>query len=169
MPLRTRLCSRSLSSTVSLAVGLGIARLVCGVEPPVAAVSGTSKSASRTSAPGVRPVPSRQGTSIRRVSGRETPAALANDDETFDDRGTSIDLVTALRLAGVENLELVIARQRVEEAVAIQQLAAAQILPTINIGTNYDAHTGNVQQSSGRILNLQHSAVYAGAGGNPEA
>jgi outer membrane protein TolC len=91
------------------------------------------------------------------------------DDDTPDDRGTSIDLATAVRLAGIENLELVIARQRVEEAVAIQQLAAAQILPTINIGTNYDAHTGNLQQSSGHILNVQRSALYVGAGANAVA
>jgi outer membrane protein TolC len=74
-----------------------------------------------------------------------------------------------LRLAGVENLELVQARQRVEAAVAIQQLAAAQILPTLNLGTNYDSHTGNVQQASGNILNLQRSALYVGAGANAVA
>jgi outer membrane protein TolC len=67
-------------------------------------------------------------------------------------------------LAGVENLELIQARQRVEIAVAIQQLAAAQYLPNINMGTNYDAHTGNLQQASGNILNLQRSALYVGAG-----
>src|SRR5688500_9177430 len=47
-----------------------------------------------------------------------------------------IDLVTALRLAGVENPEIQIAQQRVVEAVALRQLAAAQFLPTINAGLN---------------------------------
>src|SRR5262245_54494469 len=169
MPYKTRERKGRWSPTVSLAVGLGIARFVWGTEPPDVTFPGTRQSPSRTSTHSARPVPSRPGSSIRQVSGTESPEALANDDETLDDRGTSIDLVTALRLAGVENLELVIARQRVEEAVAIQQLAAAQMLPTINIGTNYDAHTGNVQQSSGRILNLQRSALYVGAGANAVA
>src|SRR5215472_8545988 len=107
---------------------------------------------------------------IQLIAGTEPPepGAITNGDQP-DDRGTSIDLPTALRLAGVENLDLVLARQRVEEAVAIQQYAAAQILPNVNLGMNYDAHTGNLQQSSGNILNLQRSALYVGAGANAVA
>ena len=75
-----------------------------------------------------------------------------------------IDLDTALRLAGVQNPELNVARQRVLEAVAVRQLAAAQFLPSINPGMNYDTHTGNLQQSNGNILSLNRSAVYVGAG-----
>ena len=41
-----------------------------------------------------------------------------------------IDLDTALRLAGVQNPELNVARQRVLEAVAVRQLAAARFLPS---------------------------------------
>ncbi len=77
-----------------------------------------------------------------------------------------LDLNTALRLAGVENPEVNLARQRVVEAVAFRQFAAAQILPTINLGTNYDSHTGNLQQSNGNILSVNRSAVYVGAGAN---
>ena len=77
-----------------------------------------------------------------------------------------LDLTTALRLAGVENPELNLARQRVLEAAAFRQFAAAQILPTINVGTNYDSHTGNLQQSNGNILSVNRSAVYVGAGAN---
>jgi outer membrane protein TolC len=75
-----------------------------------------------------------------------------------------IDLNTALRLAGVQNPELLIARQRVVESERLRQLAAAQILPTINAGTNYDTHTGVLQQSNGNILSVNRSAVYVGAG-----
>ncbi len=80
-----------------------------------------------------------------------------------------IDLNTALRLAGVENPELNLARQRVVEAAAFRQFAAAQILPSINFGTNYDSHTGVLQQSNGNILSVQRSAVYVGAGANAVA
>ncbi len=81
----------------------------------------------------------------------------------------AIDLNTALRLAGVENPELNLARQRVVEAVAIRQFAAAQILPTLNTGTSYDSHTGPLQQSNGNILSVNRSAVYVGAGSNAVA
>lgn len=75
-----------------------------------------------------------------------------------------IDLNTALRLAGVQNPQLMIARQRVVEAQALRQLAAAQFLPSINYGVNYDNHTGNLQQSNGNILSVNRSALYVGAG-----
>ena len=75
-----------------------------------------------------------------------------------------IDLDTALRLAGVQNPELNLARQRVLESVALRQLAAARFLPSINPGMNYDTHTGNLQQSNGNILSVNRSAVYVGAG-----
>lgn len=75
-----------------------------------------------------------------------------------------IDLDTALRLAGVQNPELNLARQRVLESVALRQLAAARFLPSINPGMNYDTHAGNLQQSNGNILSVNRSAVYVGAG-----
>lgn len=75
-----------------------------------------------------------------------------------------IDLDSALRLAGVENPELMLARQRVTEAAARRQYAAAQLLPSINAGTSYDDHTGNVQQSNGAMLSVDRQALYVGAG-----
>jgi outer membrane protein TolC len=77
-----------------------------------------------------------------------------------------IDLNTALRLANVQNPDLLIARQRVVESVALRQLAAAQFLPSLNLGGNYDTHTGVLQQSNGNILSVNRSAVYVGAGSN---
>jgi outer membrane protein TolC len=75
-----------------------------------------------------------------------------------------IDLGSVLRLAGVQNPQLLLARQRVLEAVAQRQFAAAQFLPTLNGGASYDSHTGNLQQSSGNILSTNRSSVYVGAG-----
>ncbi|WP_020471768.1 TolC family protein [Zavarzinella formosa] len=75
-----------------------------------------------------------------------------------------IDLATALQLAGSENPELMLARERLTEAGAIQQLAAAQILPNINLGTNYDLHRGALQQSNGNILKVNRDAMYVGLG-----
>jgi outer membrane protein TolC len=80
-----------------------------------------------------------------------------------------VDLPCVLRLAGINNPEILIARQRVLEAQAVRLLAMAQALPNLNGGGNYDAHTGPVQQSSGNILQVNRNAFYLGAGANAVA
>ncbi|MBI3821209.1 MAG: TolC family protein [Planctomycetes bacterium] len=75
-----------------------------------------------------------------------------------------IDLATALRLAHVDNPEIRLARERVREALAYRQLAAAQFLPTINSGGNFDLHRGPLQQSSGEILKVNRDSLYLGLG-----
>jgi outer membrane protein TolC len=75
-----------------------------------------------------------------------------------------IDLATALRLANVDNPEIRLARERVREAVALRQLAAAQFLPTINVGSNFDHHLGPVQQSNGELLKVNRDSLYLGLG-----
>jgi outer membrane protein TolC len=69
-----------------------------------------------------------------------------------------------LQLAGVENPEILLARERVEEAAALRQLAAAQFLPSINVGTNFDNHTGPLQRSTGEILKVNRGSLYLGLG-----
>jgi outer membrane protein TolC len=75
-----------------------------------------------------------------------------------------VDLPCVLRLAGINNPEILIARQSVLEAQAVRLFAIAQILPNLNAGGNYDAHTGPLQQSSGNILKVNRDAFYLGAG-----
>jgi outer membrane protein TolC len=75
-----------------------------------------------------------------------------------------INLAAALQLAGVRNAEILLARERVTEAVAVRQLAAAQLLPSINAGTNYDSHTGTLQQSTGNMIRVDRGALYLGLG-----
>jgi outer membrane protein TolC len=77
---------------------------------------------------------------------------------------TPIDLASALEMVNVRNPQFLLAQQRVVEAAALRQLAAAQILPTINLGTSYDGHTGPLQQSNGNILNVKRNSLYIGAG-----
>ena len=120
----------------------------------------------------VGPVPRRpQGPPPRPSDGRGPglPATIPSPPSILGQEVRPIDLNTALRLAGVENPELNLARQRVVEAAAFRQFAAAQILPTLNFGTNYDSHTGALQQSNGNILSVNRSAVYVGAGANAVA
>ena len=82
---------------------------------------------------------------------RQLAAPVAEDHR-------AIDLPTALRLAGVANPQIQIARQRVLEALAYRQLAAAQFLPSINAGTSTDIHTGPLQRSTGQIIEENHKA-----------
>jgi outer membrane protein TolC len=82
----------------------------------------------------------------------------------LDPNATPINLPTSLKLAGVENPEILLAQERVTEAVALRQLAAVAWLPNLNAGSNFDSHTGNLQQSSGNILYVNRSALYAGLG-----
>src|SRR5262249_42621090 len=77
-----------------------------------------------------------------------------------------IDLASALQLAGVQSPELLLARERVDEAVALRQLAAAQFLPSINVGTNFDNHTGPLQRANGQIIDVNRGALYLGLGAN---
>ncbi|SIO61221.1 Outer membrane protein TolC [Singulisphaera sp. GP187] len=104
----------------------------------------------------------------RTASAAETqlPLLLPPAPTILDPAIRPIDLNTALQLAGVQNPDLLIARQRVVEAAALRQLAAAQFLPSINLGMNYDTHTGPVQQSNGNILSVNRSSIYVGAGAN---
>lgn len=88
---------------------------------------------------------------------------------TLSEEFVPIDLPTVLRLTDAQNPEILLARQIVVEATALRQLAAAQFLPSLNAGANYDNHTGALQQSNGNILSLNRAAVYVGAGANAVA
>ncbi len=77
-----------------------------------------------------------------------------------------IDLGSALQLAGVGNPAILLSRQRVVEAVALKQQAAAQILPDLHPGLSYDDHNGNLQQSNGTIIKVDRNNLYMGAGAN---
>ena len=79
---------------------------------------------------------------------------------------TPIDLAGVFALIGVQNPEFLAAQQRVLEASALRQLAAVQLLPTINLGTSLDSHNGTLQQSNGNILTVNRQALFVGAGAN---
>lgn len=89
--------------------------------------------------------------------------------ELVERPGTPIDLGSALQLAGVRTPNIQTARLRVVEAVIERQLAAAQFLPALRAGTNYDLHMGAYQQSSGNVLRVNRSALFVGAGANAVA
>jgi outer membrane protein TolC len=93
-------------------------------------------------------------------------AAIDGFASGLDSNVTQIDLPGALQLGGWNSPEVLLAQQRVLAASARRQLAAAQVLPNLNLGTSFDSHTGALQTSSGLIENVQRSSMYVGAGAN---
>jgi len=76
----------------------------------------------------------------------------------------TIDLGAALRLGGVNNPTINLARERIREAAALELAARALLLPTANLGGNYHNHTGPLQASFGLIRYVNSSSLYYGAG-----
>jgi outer membrane protein TolC len=100
-----------------------------------------------------------------------SPAATALESPNFTSIPTllgtdrrPIDLASALKLAGVQNPQILLARERIVEAAALRQLAAAQYLPTLNAGGDLNHHTGPLQQSNGEILKVNRDSMYVGLG-----
>jgi outer membrane protein TolC len=90
--------------------------------------------------------------------------SAATPETLLSEPARPIDLASALQLAGVQNPEILIARERVTEAEALRQLAAAQFLPSINAGTNFNNHTGPLQSSTGVIQKVNRGSLYLGLG-----
>ena len=74
-----------------------------------------------------------------------------------------IDLPTALRLAGAQNLDVQIAREKVREAKANQQNAVAQFFPWISAGMVYRQHDQNIQDVQGSIIDVDKYSYAPGA------
>jgi outer membrane protein TolC len=71
-----------------------------------------------------------------------------------------IDLPTALRLAGAQNLDVQIARERLAEAKANHQSAVAQFFPWVSPGITYRQHDDKLQDVSGNLIDV-HKYSYA--------
>jgi outer membrane protein TolC len=77
-----------------------------------------------------------------------------------------IDLPTALRLAGANNLQIALATERARQAEARLQGAEVLWLPSLQAGTGYNEHAGRIQDTSGKIIDTQRSGVFFGGGPN---
>jgi outer membrane protein TolC len=65
-----------------------------------------------------------------------------------------IDLPTALALADERNLDIAIFLARVDEASARLVQARLLAVPTLRVGSDYDRHRGNLQETSGNVLDV---------------
>ncbi|MCI0458886.1 MAG: TolC family protein [Gemmataceae bacterium] len=77
-----------------------------------------------------------------------------------------IDLPTALRLAGANNLQIALAGERIREAQARLETAKVQWLPSLNAGLGYNHHSGRVQDTRGEVIEASRNALFVGGGPN---
>ncbi|MBI1918133.1 MAG: TolC family protein [Planctomycetes bacterium] len=75
-----------------------------------------------------------------------------------------VDLGTALAVAGVENPTIGRAVEAVRAAQAALLRARALLLPTLNAGSSFDLHRGNLLSARGIVRDLHRESVYAGSG-----
>jgi outer membrane protein TolC len=73
-----------------------------------------------------------------------------------------ISLDTVLRLAQDRNGQMAIARQRLEETFAQEDLAAKKWLPDVTVGTGYYRHEGGIQDFTGQLIRSSYGSLFAG-------
>jgi outer membrane protein TolC len=73
-----------------------------------------------------------------------------------------IDLATTLRLAGAQNLDIQIAREKLNEARANHESAIERFFPWVSPGVTYRHHEGNLQDTQGNILDVSKQSYAAG-------
>lgn len=75
-----------------------------------------------------------------------------------------IDLPTALRLAGANNLDVQIAREKLVEARAANDAARARYFPWVAPAITYRRHENNIQTVEGRIIDADKQSLAVGIG-----
>lgn len=74
----------------------------------------------------------------------------------------SIDLPTALRLAGAKAIDVQIAEQKLEEARGLEQQKVLAFIPTLSVGIGYKNHQGAVQEVGGRVVDVSKQSYHPG-------
>ena len=94
----------------------------------------------------------------------ERPSHRPQPGETGNRAAYPIDLPTALRLAGAQNLDIQLARAALEEAAAGEQWASVLWYPSIRLGAEYVKHEGKLQETVGPVLEISRNAGFIGGG-----
>lgn len=77
---------------------------------------------------------------------------------------TTINLATALRLAGAKPLDLELARNSVRQAEAKYAETRSKFFPWFSVGTGYHRLDGNTQDVAGNITDVSKQSYQAGLG-----
>lgn len=83
--------------------------------------------------------------------------------ETNKPASLPIDLPTALKLAGAQNLDVQIARERLREAQAAHDAALYNFFPWISPGVAYRRHDGRIQDVTGNLFDTSKQSYALGA------
>jgi outer membrane protein TolC len=73
-----------------------------------------------------------------------------------------IDLVNTLRLAGARNIDIAIAKQQINQALADLGKARALWLPSIFFGPTFYRADGQIQTVTGEVRNINRNSLYIG-------
>ena len=124
-----------------------------------------SKTDSVNSTPHVAIATTADSTDVRpaafQQSVEEIPTVLA---ATSEEPVYPLDMSTALSLVAGQNPQVAFSQSRIREAYANLQAANVLWLPTIQTGTSYNRHEGNLQDSAGAIIDVSRSSLQAGLG-----
>jgi outer membrane protein TolC len=88
--------------------------------------------------------------------------------ESGEIRPMPIDLPTALRLAGAQNLDVQIAREKLTEAKAIHETTRNQFFPWLAPGLAYRRHDGRIQDVGGNMLDVSKQSYTIGGALNAQ-
>src|SRR5262245_36744955 len=92
----------------------------------------------------------------------KSPLPDSSPPADTSDTPLSINLATALRLAGARPLDVQIASKQVAAAAARADLARLLWVPTLDLGTDYNVHTGPIQATTGGVVNVTRQSFMAG-------
>jgi outer membrane protein TolC len=85
----------------------------------------------------------------------------------------SFDLSQIMQIAGTDNWTVRLAAERVNEARARWDAAKVLWLPSLNAGVGYTKHEGQIQATSGNVVDVSRNSLFvgggAGLGGAPTA
>jgi outer membrane protein TolC len=159
-----------------LGLGLGVgAAIATGCQTPREnpgpsfPSSSTQKAALPARVPFGGKVPAAQDEQPIRTVAAQGPAdpdqvPTAYEQSSLPPTEGTLDLAIALRLAGVDNPTITLAREVVREALAEQLGARSLLLPSINVGGNYRRHTGTLLAAQGFVRTVNFDSLYLGAG-----
>ncbi|HTK76016.1 MAG TPA: TolC family protein [Gemmataceae bacterium] len=118
------------------------------VKADTAAPKSTAQTPAKADAPAPKSVPDSlpMGTDA-------TPAVTA----------VPVSLDAVMRLAEDQNAQVALAREKINQAYAEQELADKRILPDVTVGTGYWRHEGGIQLQEGPLIRSSTGAMLSGA------
>jgi len=95
----------------------------------------------------------------------QPPVPLPPAGEAAEDAaGYPINLGTALQLAGANNLQIALATEQVEQALARLSGAEVMWVPSLRAGVGYNNHAGRIQATEGEVIEVSRDSLFVGGG-----